>query len=250
MNAPTLERLLSAASRPQNKVSMASTYQVTGFPQQSWARGSPSPGQPARVTADGQHRRRVRGSPALPRARRARPLSARKAPLQARGRSAETRPSEGRECARAFKGSGDPGRRRRRREQRPDSPHQLVPAPHRYTPITCSQSSVATLRLALRAHPCPGPRGCEEGPGSGCRLIEPAVPSAERRCEPGPGPAAAPRCAAPGADAGARLALGCPGGAVGTGRRGRGKRAGERDAAPRGVWMCAAARAGPQPAAS
>lgn len=48
------------------------------------------------------------------------------------------------------------------------------------------------------------------------------VATRERRCEPGPGPAAAPRCAAPGAGALARRALGCPGGAVGTRLQGEG----------------------------
>lgn len=66
------------------------------------------------------------------------------------------------------------------------------------------------------------------------------VAARERRCEPGPGPAAAPRCADPGAGALARRALGCPGGAVGTrlqGERGKGEEGG-REAARRGVWMC------------
>lgn len=65
------------------------------------------------------------------------------------------------------------------------------------------------------------------------------VAARERRCEPGPGPAAAPRCAAPGAGALARRALGCPGGAVGTRLQGEGKgEEGGREAARRGVWMC------------
>lgn len=78
------------------------------------------------------------------------------------------------------------------------------------------------------------------------------VPAGERRCEPGPGPAAAPRCAAPGSRALARRALGCPGGAVGTPAAGRGEggRGREGGSPARSVDVCAAARAGRQPAAS
>lgn len=68
------------------------------------------------------------------------------------------------------------------------------------------------------------------------------VEAGERRCEPGLGPAAAPRCAAPGAPVPLRAALwaapAAQWGRSGCRERGRGKRAGGREAARRGVWMC------------
>lgn len=76
------------------------------------------------------------------------------------------------------------------------------------------------------------------------------VPAGERRCEPGPGPAAAPRCAAPGSRALARRALGCPGGAVRDAAAGRGEEGGrEGGRLPGEECGCVCGREG-RPAAS